>query len=187
MLEIFNFLDKYTGVLQAIGTMLAAITSIFAIVVSIITYESQRRFNVNSVKPILNIVFGDYETHIFIRVHNNGLGPAIIKNLQCENIKNEKANSVIELIPQEIIIKTQMGSKIVNLHSFNDFVESIEGRVIAPDNEITLVSYTPTDALDIQGIRQILKDLVIRVDYADIYDNKQSSCIRDCKWFGRTL
>lgn len=187
MLELFDFLNKYTGVLQAIGTMLAAITSIFAIVISIITYVSQRKFNINSVKPILNIVLGDYENYIYIKVQNNGMGPAKIKNFECENYKNEKADSVIELIPKEIIINTQMRSKTVKLHSFNDFVESIEGKVIAPDKEIILVSYSPTDALDRQGIRKVLKDLVIRIDYADIYDNKQNLCIRDCNWFGRTL
>ena len=35
-------------------------------------------------KPIIDILLGDYENDIYVKIMNNGVGPAIIDKLICE-------------------------------------------------------------------------------------------------------
>lgn len=144
-MDIMNELNKYTDTLQVIGTILASFTSILAILIALLTYYSQKIHNRNSVKPLLNVIFGDYENCIYVKIQNNGVGPAIIKSMVCNNDKSETSDTLIGLIPKEKMVKIKNQQKIINLRHYNDFVKNIEERVIAPGNEIMLLNYTPDE------------------------------------------
>ncbi len=168
---------------EIITTISSIILLLAAVAISLITYHSQKIHNRNSVKPLLNIIFGDYEYDIHIKTQNNGVGPAIIKEILCSNNK-DKTNSLIELIPNEFQIKNH---GIVKLQNFVDFVENIEERVIAPNKEIIIIKYEPEYDSELVAIRTILKDISIKIRYVDIYQKEQPVRFRDCSWFGRTL
>lgn len=66
---------------------LMALTSIFAVIISIISMVFtvifsvlQIKHNKNSVRPISAIKVTDYENKISVRIDNVGTGPLIIKN-----------------------------------------------------------------------------------------------------------
>ena len=78
------------------------VISAAAVVISLTTYWSQKEHNKNSVRPILNITFGDYENDLYIRVDNNGVGPAIVAGVTCTCChfsEPKSADSLIGLMP----------------------------------------------------------------------------------------
>ena len=123
-------------------SIFSLVTSVVAIIISINTYRSQKEHNKNSVRPILNIVLGDYEDDLYVRVDNNGVGPAIITAISCINTKTEgkkSSTSLVELVPYSATVKRMNSESIADLRTYTDFVEDIAGRTISPDHSIVLL------------------------------------------------
>ena len=75
--------------------------------------------NKNSVRPILNVSVGDYEDNIYVRLHNNGVGPAIITRIQCNvdgnncRLIGSNDGSLVSNIPLMAYFKD--GSKVIDI------------------------------------------------------------------------
>ena len=188
--EIIIHVSQPANFLDAIFSIGTIVLSVVAIIISIITFRSQKKHNKNSVRPILNIVFGDYENDIYIRVDNYGVGPAIIKGVECtyctENGKVAK-KSVVELIPSWILTQKNPECFSERMCYFTDFVKDITGKTIAPEHGIVLIKQKNPDPDKAMALRNFLKDISIKVFYTDIYDSKPWPCERSCDFFGRTL
>ena len=181
--------------IQIVISVCSLVTSIVAIIIAIITYKSQVRHNKNSVKPILNIVVGDYEDDLYVKIVNNGVGPALINKTLCVNkrykqedfclIQNSRLIQdpcLVHLIPHSVKFR----DSFVVLSHFTDFVENIEGRTIPPGDSITLLELSGKRE-KYNALRAILKDVTVTVHYSDVYNDKQPTTERALDFFGRTL
>lgn len=166
------------------------ITSIAAVVISVITYKSQKTHNKNSVRPILNIDFGDYENKLEVQVVNNGVGPAIISDINCTyECAGEKdcQKSLVELIPACGTMKLDGRVVRTRMTLLSDFVEDITGMVIPPNGKIVLLQLLEPSAIQLCVFRNFMQNCNIEILYSDIYNSKPWKCQRSLKFFGRTL
>ena len=83
MNEIIAHVQMPINWVDILFTAASILISIVAVFISVQTFRSQKEQNKNSVRPILNVSVGDYEDNIYVRLHNNGVGPAIITRIQC--------------------------------------------------------------------------------------------------------
>lgn len=190
MEEIIAHIVQPINWIDIIISVSSLFLSVVAVIISVITYRSQKEHNKNSVRPILNIVLGDYEDDLYVRVDNCGVGPAIISGTKCtcsyfDEVKS--SNCLVELMPHEAVVQGKSRSSTVNMHSFSDFVEDITGRTISPGNSITLLQIETLKKDQIFAFRNFLKDCCVEIEYTDIYNSKPWKCRRLLDFFGRTL
>jgi len=121
-------LQEFLSDPQNLITSVAVILSFLSTLLALWAVFLQREHNRISVKPLPDIVFGDYENEIKVGIHNHGLGPMILVNV--EILKNQAviANNVIDLMPDQ-----PRGI------SWEDFVQLLKDRVLAPGEEKMLV------------------------------------------------
>ena len=145
---------------------------------SIVSTWFQRKHNKNSVRPIIDISFGDYENRITIKLVNNGVGPAILKSFKCGK-KKKGEPTIIKKVPIEFV------SQELQL-VYRTFTDDISGFSIAPNHHRTLLEFVSDKKSDIIALRKCLMYLELTVEYTDIY-NKKMKVHRKFDWFARTI
>jgi hypothetical protein len=158
----------------AITAVIAVLMSIVSIIITILFSKKQIEHNKNSVRPICDIRYKDYEDKISVSILNAGTGPIIIENLVCKNHTRE-APKLISLMPKEI-------------KTWTTFCDDLTGKPIAVGGERILIELNPKeDDKDIKySVRNALKDITVYVEYKDIFDTifeAEQSLV----FFGRTL
>lgn len=186
MPEIIAHIIQPIDWVQIIMSCSSILISLIAIIISINTYKSQVRHNKNSVKPILNIVCGDYENNIYVRIDNNGVGPALIKSISCSTERRTEC-SLFELIPTEVRVTSSYFDGFVPLFPLTDFVEDIAGRTIAPAGNIILLQLVEPEEKQRFALRNVLQQITVYVEYTDIYGEEDMHAKRELNFFGRTL
>lgn len=172
-------------VVSAIGTIFAILTSIISLVVSIVSLWRQRDHDRKSVKPLPQIVLGDYEDHLRVSIENAGVGPFIISGLQVENVLSH------DIKPSIIAHMQELPSGFF----WTTFSDHVEGRAIPAQERLVLLEFSQSDepvaALSFNDlhndIRKQLGFLVVTVTGKDIYDTEQPPRTRDLKWFHRLI
>ena len=111
------------------------ITGVIALFFTAISLQIQRKHNRLSVKPIADVMVGDYENELEVYIENKGTGPLIIKNLSFTNQdgKTEKA------------INNFFGSDFKNV-VWDKFGPDIDKRAILPNESITLIKLSGKSA-----------------------------------------
>ena len=136
-------------------------------------YKSQRAHNFNSVRPILQLDLGDYEDDIYVRIYNNGVGPGIIKNIEIKKY-NDGA------------IRSDIIGYFENLDwEWDVFNTGLEGLAISPNCYTYFIEMKFPNDFQRERIRRILKDLHIKIEYIDIYNNSMEPINTSLDWFGR--
>ncbi len=172
-----TFGDYIGGVLNPVISILTlAVTTYIA--VSFNEYQKQQQNEANQrqerlVRPLANILVGDYEEQIQVKIRNAGLGPLTIKEVKIfspENTRNSFKN-LIDIMP----------AHPENL-TWSDFAFKIETKVIAAGAELNLIELTgKTSNNDFEEfktkVRFALKDIIIEVLYTDIYENEMPKAI----------
>jgi hypothetical protein len=86
---MFDLLVSKPEAIAAIANTVAAFGSvavaIIAIFVSIKALRHQREHNKLSVKPLAQVLIGDYENRVYVKLVNTGTGPMIIKSIKIIN------------------------------------------------------------------------------------------------------
>ena len=195
MTEIIAHVQIPTNWVDILFTAASILISIVAVFISVQTFRSQKEQNKNSVCPILNVSVGDYEDNIYVRLHNNGVGPAIITRIQCNvdgnncRLIGSNDGSLVSNIPLMAYFKD--GSKVIDipLNQYLTFAsgEAMENRALAPGDSITLIQVENPDGLKKTALRYWLKDCTVSFEYMDIYGNAQKPCVRKLDYFGRSF
>lgn len=172
----------------AIISVATVFISLAAVLISFITWRSQVKYNKNSVMPILNIIVGDYENDIFVKLVNNGVGPAKIDKLTCTH-GGTSSSCLINLFPPEgITLEINQTIKcVVPVTAWREFVENLDGRTISPGGMIMLLELADAEKKQITAVRALLKDTCVTVKYTNIYGDKMTPESRMLDWFGRTI
>jgi hypothetical protein len=141
----------------------------------------QREHNRISVRPMPDIVFGDYENEIKVGLHNHGLGPMIL--VQVEILKNQvvMADNLVDLMPGQ-----PRGI------SWKDFVKQLKDRILAPGEEKMLIKLSGSTKNKTfikfrNKVREELSPLVVKVYYKGIYDKRVLVFEKSFGWFGRPI
>ena len=93
--HLFN-LDSNTWI--AITSIFAVIISIISMIFTVIFSSQQLKHNKNSVKPISAIKFSDYEDVLAVKLENVGTGPLTIKRLVFKN-ETQESSALISMMP----------------------------------------------------------------------------------------
>ena len=85
------------------------VVAVAAFVVAKRTHEAQKLHDRQSVLPILNITVGDYEENLYVRITNNGVGPAKVQGLSCacdyeQHGKYQSDSNLYEIMPTRVIV-----------------------------------------------------------------------------------
>ena len=188
MEEIIAHIVQPVSWIDVIISACTLFISVVAVIISINTYRSQKEHNKNSVRPILNIVLGDYEDDLYVRIDNNGVGPAIVSGIHCTCSYFDdllSANSLVELIPYKATVKGEGSGRTADMHTFTDFVEDITGRTIPPGGHITLLRIAEPKEAQLLAFRNLLSKCRVEIKYTDIYNSKLWECGRLLDFFGR--
>jgi hypothetical protein len=139
---------------------------------------ANRRHYRLGVRPIADVAAKDYETRLSVILSNRGTGPLTIRSFTASK-GGESRTDLISWMP--------------NLPpgvSWSDFHSNIDGTSLRPSDEIPLIEIDIDEdnpkhrrARDI--VRQALKDITIRIEYADIYDRVFVFPGHLLSWFGR--
>src|SRR5215831_9348086 len=91
---------------QAIIALASLVVAFLAFLSTRKTAKAQQEHNRLSVRPLLNIVFGNYETNLFVSLVNNGTGPMVIKSTKVIGAANPSEpliKAMPDLPPDDIV------------------------------------------------------------------------------------
>lgn len=174
-------LQEFLSDPQNLITSVAVILSFLSTLLALWAVFLQREHNRISVKPLPDIVFGDYENEIKVGIHNHGLGPMILVNVEILKNQTVIANNVIDLMPDQ-----PRGI------SWEDFVQLLKDRVLAPGEEKMLVklsgnSENKTFVKFRNKVREELAPLTVKIYYKGIYDKNDRIFEKSLDWFDRPI
>lgn len=130
----------------------AIIISIVSIIFTFWQIRLQRTHNKKSVKPIGQIVIGDYDNEIFVKLENSGIGPMIVTKSDFKK-GNVLKKSLIDLMPNDII--------------YADFIKFVENKTIRQSQSINLLkvsfSNNANNYITKYRIKKELQDIFIEI------------------------
>lgn len=131
-------------------------------------------------EPILDIVLGDYYEDKYIKLENNGCGPAIICESKfiiedvCENSPKLAYNKYLQ----------NKGKDLIKDTVWETFVDNINERTIGAEREKTII-YLKSDNIELnEQFLKIFSKMKIKIRYKDIY-NRTKTIERTCSFFSR--
>ena len=170
--------------------------------------QTQREHNYKTVLPILLIEPLDHDEEVSVKLYNNGIGPAIIINIEVTNgietnwdliswmpshPKNKvywttfrksvgERTSVKNNLPQDVFVRTSTENYPLDHH-----LSILPGKCVS----LLLLENQNLDDPDFvlfrHEVRKRLSKLSISIKYMDVYKHQISIVRRDLSWFGRTI
>jgi hypothetical protein len=166
-----NFGSYMGGVLTPIIGLSGILAATY---VALIAHKIQQQL----VKPVANIIFGDYDNIIYVNLKNGGLGPLIVKKMIVCDKRKKRGNNLIDFMPP-----------LPHEKAWTNYCYSLENKVIPPSGFINLIkikgdSNVKSDADIFELIRNSLSLLTITLEYVDVFDNHQFPVSRSLESFG---
>lgn len=166
----FNFLNFDSDTLIAITSVFAVIISIVSMIFTVVFSLQQLKHNKNSVKPISAIKVSDYEDELAVKLENVGTGPLTIKKLVFKNEVQESSTLITMMPPIS--------------QSWTTFTESVNGWTIPVGGQIIFLELHPQSNETKSLIRKELSKITVNLEYKDIYNTKFQDK-RSLDFFGR--
>lgn len=151
----------------------AIVISVVSIISTIIFSLLQQRHNKNSIRPICDIKFNDYENKIGVYLANHGNGPLTIKHISCTN----------DDVSSPVLYKLMPDVK----QEWTTFTEDVKGWTIPAGGKIALIELCPQTERAKIDVRASLMNMTIDVIYTDLYGKSKFKSSRNLAFFGRTL
>ncbi len=174
--------DYFGGILNPVISLISLIVLTY-ISITVSRIEDQRNeFTLQELaRPLGQVICGDYENLIQVKLKNCGLGPLIITNIIVRHSNGTVTNNLVQQMPM-----------LPQNFRWTDFI--VDGRqfAVAKDTEINIIkmAYDADNTIFATyrtQLRQTLRHLTIEVEYADIYGRPMTSAISNLELFGRTL
>ena len=164
---------------NSITAMCALVVSVLATCLAVWSAVTQRKHMKLSVKPIAAVPVGDFEQEIGVYLSNKGLGPMLVKKLEVTDKKGNAHSDLISHMPE-----------LNEDTTWSSFHGSVDGSFLEQGKkfELLLLEGNPNSASFQKSrdlVRTHLKDLVIRVEYEDLYGQTMETVERELSWFGR--
>ena len=156
MKDLFN-------IVQSITAILAVIIAIISIRYTTKSLREQKKHDVLTVKPIINVGIVNYVDSISIFLFNKGMGPATIQKVEisyCCNGENIVRNSIMEII-----------NSIHPNYTLSDGFTDLTGLTFLPNESINIFSIERTQNTNHKEIEQVLAFITGHFWYIDLYEN----------------
>ena len=171
---MINWLINNVDLCMAITSICSMIIAMMALILSLYSSYSQIKFSKKSVIPICNIVVGDYEECLFVKIMNVGLGTMIIDTVKCTDLRTGRIeNILVNLLPD------------VN-QKWEDFSGPLEKFAFSAGHEVYMMKICPQNDKIRNQLRKCLRHICINVEYRDLY-NKTYVYSQELDFFGRLL
>jgi len=159
-------------------TLIALVVLIVSILFTYVQVRIQRTHNKKTVKPIGRIRIGDYQSNIFVKLENSGIGPLIVKQILIKTQTLQTTTSFIDILPSELTKRI----------TWTNFTGSYEGRTILPGQSLELIVWTINDSYkrieneadreakinkDRDDLRKALMEVSVSTTYTDIYEKDE--------------
>jgi hypothetical protein len=171
---------------QQLFTVIALGISLFSVAISAWTLWIQRIHNRLSVKPLGNIEIVDLSSEITLKLCNSGLGPLIITSMETVNREGLTRNHPFDWLPT---MKYHSHNKLKGYRT-GDNVRS------GMDDIFFDFKFIPKDEKDTTDpqillnekrvIRNVLKELTIKIRYKSIYGEEQKEIVQSLDGFGHS-
>lgn len=166
----FNLFNFDSNTLIAITSIFAVIISIVSMIFTVIFSLQQLKHNKNSVKPISAIKFSDYEDELAVKLENVGTGPLTIKKVVFKNEFQESPTLISMMPPINQLWAT--------------FTESVDGWTIPAGGQLIFLKLHPESDETKLLVRKELSKITVYLEYIDIYNTKFQDS-RSLEFFGR--
>jgi hypothetical protein len=165
-----NFGDYIGGLLSPVFALIGIFAATY---VTILANQIQKQ----QIRPVGNIILGDYENHLYVDLRNGGLGPLIVKSLKVKNSNSIEKINIIEFMPNN-----------PNRGFWDNYINRIDERVIAPSDKINLIRLRTDLENNNQikfrdSVRKHLATLTIQVEYTDVFGNAQPTLTKSLVFF----
>ena len=182
-----NFIIKHKDFLEIFFSFLTLLATVYTAFAAKKIGEKANEISKNSLRPYLNIDFRKTKEETYIKITNNGLGTAIIRNIKI-TYKDETFDSIADLLHKHFsykLFEEVQNSLNVSLRIANI---DLKRESIAPQNSITLLE-TNHDIHNcpnitakrlsnikkyIANLQNILSETLITIEYVDIFEGKDS-------------
>ena len=165
MIEVLAHIQQPTDKLQLVVTVGTIVIAIASMLFAGFGYFLQKRHNIKSVMPILNILAEVTDNRMYIILENNGVGPAIINELVWKN-RISSNSSLYDMI----------NSTFTNGFIFTTCSIGINKRALLPQRKIILFDYMEREDSNFirekEKMLEFISNLNLWVSYTDIYNSK---------------
>lgn len=168
---------------NAIISIATVIISMIAIAMSIITYYMQKKFNTNSVKPLLVFELVDLDERIAIKLKNYGMGVGIIKEVKFLSMNSGQCWKNLLKAVEEIDNKNE--NRIESLGIWKRYIEIYKNHPVPANGECIILEIEKPKNIELDYIRDILKEIEVKLTYSDIYQKLQTPISYDFSYFER--
>ena len=177
-------LETNTLLKDIILPLTAIIISIIAVIFTAWSLKVQRKHNIKSIRPIGKIRIGDYESNIYIRIDNSGIGPLILLKIFLNGNEIPVDKMLLDSIP--------LGRR--NNIRWKNYTGNYKNRTIPIGENLELIRWTPES--DFQknpeeiettknNIRDTFQNWNLKIEYTDIYESETYTDELNLSWFGR--
>ena len=175
--ELTNYLAGLDAeTLAAFAASFSALAATVSAGLAFFALRGQNRHQRLSVRPSLKISVSNYENHLAVALKNEGLGPAVIRQLRCQSPDHANAtDNLIDLLPDID-------------RAWTTFMQVAPGSVIAAQDEAVLIAIdlnpnVETDRALIETLRAALGQIDIACRYTDFYGSKLPLAKRALTYF----
>lgn len=166
-----NLSNLDSDTLMAITSIFAVIISIISIIFTVIFSVQQLKHNRNSVKPISSIQVSDYEDDLAVFIKNVGTGPLTIRKIVFKN-EHQESSCLRAMMPA-------IGQR------WTDYTDFVDGWTIPVGGQITFLELQNPKNEGIKLLlRKTLSKITVTLEYVDIYNTKFHD-MRTLDFFGR--
>lgn len=186
LIKLFDFLEKNQNIASAVSAIASAAAAIIAVLVSIYAVrvsaksaKQQQLHNTLTVKPIPEVMIGDYENSLRVKLRNNGAGPLLVTSLVA-TLHERPHSSLIDCMPD------------LRGRHWTNFAGVVDGRALLPGDEIVLVELTAepgetTFSISRELAKHALSHTEIVIKYTDVQNSVFLPYKKSLSWFGRNL
>lgn len=153
---------NWEGVVAAFAMFAAVVSTYYAYR----TFKVQREHNIKSVRPILHVAQWDYENSLRIELMNRGPGIAMVKSIEVFRDAGDIKTCIFDWLPMQLAEGMNYKEYLTAHKDFSMMPGDVDIMLELPVNH-----KIPGQRQVREQIRAVLRQLVVRVRYEDIYDN----------------
>ena len=174
--------DYFGGILNPIISLISLIVLTYISISVSRIEENRNQFTLQELaRPLGQIICGDYENLIQVKIKNCGLGPLIVNEIIVRHTNGTISNNLVQVMPE-----------LPNNLRWTDFIVEGKDFSVAKDTEINIIKIqqdadNPVFVTYRTQLRQSLRQLSVEVKYSDIYNRPMGSATRNLELFGRML